>query len=246
MSKLGWTAAAGLSVGCVALGLTVALGADEWSGFRFDDLMVMGACEPDATGSGVPDGSERRWAWTEGDNVVVMVPADVHYRGGEGDQVIVRGAPSLVSRVRIEGGEISMCKGNRGGGRLEVTLPGRQFRSMSVAGSADMTLENVTSPDLMLGIAGSGNIRAQGTSENVKINIAGSGDAHVADLAVKNMKLDIAGSGSAEAAPQDSLDLRIAGSGELKLLSQPKQLSTKIAGSGKIIQVAGGTTKHSD
>lgn len=246
MTKLGWTAAGGLGVGFFALGITMALGANEWKGFSLDNVLGQEACEPDKTGVTDVAGTERRWAWTGDDEVKIMVPGKVHYRGGEGDEVVVRGPADLVSRVRVRGSEIWVCKGTVRGSKLDVTLPGRRFHTVEVAGSSDMTLENVTSPELLLRVAGSGSIRAQGKSDNVKINIAGSGDAYLAELAIKNLKMSIAGSGFAEAGPEESLDLRIAGSGDFKLLSQPKHVSTKIAGSGKITQVAGGATKKSD
>ncbi len=132
------------------------------------------------------------------------------------------------------------------GGKLDIVLPGQPFHTMEMAGSGDLVLENVSSPDLLLRIAGSGDIRAQGKSENVKVNIAGSGDAHLADLEMKTLKINIAGSGDVEAGPADSLDLRSAGSGDFKLLSQPKHMTTKFAGSGKLTQVASNATKKSD
>ncbi len=246
MSKLGWTAVGGLSVGVVALGLTVALGADDLGKVPWDALVMSDDCKADVTGIGEPNGAERRWAWTGGDEVEIAVPGTVHYRGGEGDQVIVKGDPNLVARIRVEGHAIKMCKGHRGSGRVDVTLPGTPFKNMVLAGSGDMILENVTVPKLELAVAGSGKLRAQGKSDAVELAIAGSGDADLSAYEMEKLELHIAGSGSAEAAPKDSLDLNIAGSGKLRLLSHPKHVESSIIGSGKIIQVADGATKQGD
>ena len=246
MSKLGWTAIGGFAVGFVGLGLTMALGAEEWRRFRLDDFLSSAACEPDTDGVGAPNGEERRWTWTGGDAVVIAVPGTVHYRGGEGNEVIVRGPADLVSRVRVRGDEIKLCKGAARGSGLDITLPGRPFKSMAVAGSTDMTLENVTTSDLKIAVAGSGKLRAQGRSDKVDLVIAGSGDADLSELDMEKLKLNIAGSGHVDAGPKDTLDLNIAGSGRLRLLNKPSHVESSIVGSGKIVQVADGETKSGD
>jgi hypothetical protein len=80
---------------------------------------------------------------------------------------------------------------------------------------------------------------AQGSSERVKLSIAGSGRAQLAELTMKRLDVHIAGSGDIEAAPRDELNVTIAGSGDVRLLSDPAQVHTKITGSGRVIRVSG-------
>ena len=99
-------------------------------------------------------------------------------------------------------------------------------------------MENVNQPDLTFKISGSGTVRAQGTVDHATINVAGSGDARLADLAMKELTAKISGSGKIEAAPKDAADIHISGSGDVRLLSRPARLSSHVAGSGRITQAS--------
>src|SRR5947207_1216356 len=85
--------------------------------------------------------------------------------------------------------------------------------SIGIAGSSKLVMENVNQPELALSISGSGSVRAQGTVDRATVNIAGSGDARLAGLAMKELTAKISGSGKIEAAPKDSADITISGSG---------------------------------
>ena len=75
--------------------------------------------------------------------------------------------------------------------------------------------------------------------------MAGSGDGHFEALDAASVTVNIAGSGDADVAPKDRLEVRVAGSGKVTLHSEPRQLETHIAGSGRIIHVDGSVTKKS-
>ncbi|MFI5001360.1 MAG: GIN domain-containing protein, partial [Reyranellales bacterium] len=180
--------------------------------------------------------SERRLKWDGGDTVDIALPATVHYRSGEGDEVIVRGAPDVVANVEIYGGRIRLdCHGSRARS-VDITLPGRAFRRVSLSGSGKVRMENISQPELALKIAGSGAFSAQGSVDRVTVSIAGSGDASLAELAVKQLTVKIAGSGNVEAAPKDVADISLSGSGNVRLLTRPARLRSHVAGSGRISQ----------
>jgi hypothetical protein len=70
----------------------------------------------------------------------------------------------------------------------------------------------------------------------------GSGSAHLGDLTAQSVGIRITGRGDAEIAPREEADLRITGAGEIKLLTQPRNLKTRIAGAGRIINAASAST----
>ncbi len=243
MKKLGRIAVAGIGVGFAASIIAAAL---PGSGMRhmakshqhWSHLLDISddddACDDDVAESG----SEKHFEWDGGDSVVIAGPAKVLYRAGDGTDVIVRGTPSAVAQVRVHAGKIKSCR-RRGSDSLEITLPGRAFQSLTLAGSGDVTMENVAQPDLNLTIAGSGNIRARGTAENVKVTIAGSGDAYLGELAATHLHVTIAGSGNTEASPGEDANVTIVGSGDVKLLTRPAHINTNIMGSGRVKQENG-------
>jgi hypothetical protein len=245
LRQLGWVAAGGFGVGIVALSLAARLGANDLPGFApwRHHWLFESSCRDDEGGDAKIDAAatERHWTWDGGDTVDIAVPATVHYRGGSGDdEVIARGSAAAIAPLWVRNGRIgSSCRSGFGRDDLDITLPGRAFRTLTVGGSYKLIMENVDQPRLDLSVAGSGSVRAQGSSERVNLSIAGSGKAKLAELTMKRLDVNIAGSGNVEAAPRDALNVTIAGSGELRLLSDPPQVHTNIMGSGRVIRVSG-------
>ena len=232
---LGWVALAGFGVGAACLSLAFAIGGPELDDLRHD-LSLGTSCE----GSGSADSGrrERRLAWDDGDTLELSLPGTAYFRSGQGNDVTVRGPGDLVDHVEIKHGRLSLHCRSRGRTRdLEVTLPGRAFRSIRIAGSGKLVMENVDQPELALAIAGSGTIRAQGKVDRATVKVAGSGDARLGELAARQITIDISGSGTVEARPKDSADVKISGSGDVRLLERPADLRSKISGSGRITGV---------
>ncbi len=212
---LGWIAVGGLSVGFVSLALAYVLGGRNLDALLDRSIFLAKSC---GDSSGKAD-------------------ASVRYRGGEGSEVIVRGSPDVIAHVEVRHGRITLDCQRWGGLRdIEITLPGRAFRRIGLSGSTKLTMENVNQPDLDFRISGSGTVRAQGAVDHATINVAGSGDARLADLAMKELTAKISGSGNVEAAPKDAADINISGSGNVRLLSRPARLRSHVAGSGRITQ----------
>ncbi len=231
---LAWTAIGGLSVGIVSLSLAYALG-DNAMHRLVDVGSYLGSSSCDSAASATQ--SERRLAWSGGDTVEVALPATVRYRGGDGDEVIVRGPSDVIDRVRIDGGHITLdCRGFTRLREVEVVLPGRAFRHVGLSGSGRLVMENVNQPDLAVRLSGSGNISAQGKADHVTVTISGAGRALLADLATQQLTVKVSGSGRIEAAPTESADIDLSGSGTVRLLSRPAQLRSHVSGSGRITQ----------
>jgi hypothetical protein len=228
---LAWTAIGGLSVGVVCLSLAYATGGSPLRRMVDLGLSSVGSCKANGATA-----SERRLKWEGDDTVNIAGSAIVHYRGGDGDEVIVRGAPDVVANVEVQGSRITInCRG-AGSRTADITLPGRIFRKMHLSGSGKVLLENVNQPDLVLAISGSGSLRAQGSVDRLTVSITGSGGANLADLALKQLTVKAAGSGNIEAAPKDVADITLSGAGNVRLLTRPAQLRSHVSGSGRITQ----------
>jgi hypothetical protein len=232
---LGRIAIFGLGVGVVSLALAYALGGRD--AYRLFDRGMFAA-------HGCSDGKglgERRLVWTGGDSIDIALPARVRLRGGEGNDILVRGAPDVVDRIELRGSRLLLDCRFGSSPSIDITLPGRAFRRISIAGSAKLDMESLDQPELAINISGSGSVRGQGSVDRLSIKVSGSGDAKLADLAMKQLTLKISGSGSVEAGPRDEADISISGSGNIRLLTRPTQLRTHISGSGRITQVAEAT-----
>jgi hypothetical protein len=237
MKKLAVIAITGLGVATICLVAVAAIGVKEFSGGNFDFSFGDG---PDCAVSHAT-ANTRTLAWDGDDSVTVEVPATIHYQPGTGTQVVLKGEPDFLSHVRVKDGHIDTDCSIHGwhGNRIDITLPGRAFREYHLEGLADLNLVNLAQDKLKITLAGKGDVTATGKADDLDIDIAGSGDTHLKDLAVKTLKLDIAGRGDVDVSPQDDADISIAGSGTVRLYSEPKHLDTSIMGSGNVEHLAG-------
>jgi hypothetical protein len=229
---LGRIAVFGLGIGFVSLALAYALGGrDAYGIFDRHNLFASRSCGQ-GTGS-----SERRLTWSGGDTINIAVPARVHFRGGEGNEILLRGASDVIGHVELHGNRLFLdCRS--GTNAVEITLPGQGFRRVNVSGWAKLDIENLEQPELAINISGSGSLHGQGSVDRLTVHLSGSGDARLGDLAVKQLAVKISGSGNVEAAPKEEADVKISGSGSVRLLTRPPQLRTHVSGSGRITQVA--------
>jgi hypothetical protein len=245
-TKLAMIALSGFTVAAVCLGGAFALD----SGKLKDSLISFGdsdspRCDLSLTGQQ----ATRNLAWDGRDTAAVAVPANIHYRRGQGDQVVVTGDSALVPHIHVVDGAVRLDCRIRGlrGTRLEVTLPGREFEGFTIAGVGDMSLENIDQPDLKITVAGAGNVAASGNVKRLELQVAGASDAKLAGLAVDRVAVHIAGSSQIDVAPKDDLEANIVGSGTVMLHSEPKNIETHIIGSGRIIHPDGsvsGNNRH--
>ena len=196
----------GLVVCGVCLGAAAAIGGkalrDAHS--EFDGLWGGKHCGFDLSGQ---EGS-RSLAWTGGDSVAIAIPAKVHYRPGAGDQVVIKGDTGMLPRIRIADSTLKMdCDWRESKSEIDVTLPGRLFKGFKIAGAGSLTLDNIDQPDLKISIAGAGEVKANGKTDRLDLEMAGAGEARLGELAANRVKVQMAGANNAEIAPRDDLDV---------------------------------------
>lgn len=128
---------------------------------------------------------------------------------------------------------------------VKITIPFKQINSVSLAGSGNIkTKDVISSHDLVLKIAGSGNLDLDVKASELITKIAGSGDMSIKGNTT-NLICKIAGSGdfdSYDLTTQDS-EIKIAGSGSVRTTVNGK-LSAKIVGSGSVYYKGTGTTEN--
>jgi hypothetical protein len=238
--KLAIVAFSGLVISAVAMGAAAAIGAREFgANFEGMDFSNWGGDRPrcEKAASGAP--SIRTLDWDGSDHVSLSVPATARYTPGTDDKLHISGDPDVVAHVRVRDGRIELnCRGRGSDDALQITLPGRRMEKFGIAGSGKLELENLDQQDLKVSIAGSGSIKASGKVKDLEVSIAGSGDADLGRVASEDVSVRIAGSGNADIAPRGEAKIRIAGSGDVNLHSNPRNVETRIAGSGRIHNVA--------
>jgi hypothetical protein len=257
-ARLGLIAVCGFALSAVCLGGAFALGGGNAVETAISSFGGFGQVSCGVAGPFTADAS-RTLPWNgDGDRVAVAVAANSFYRPGSGDQLVVKGDPRIVSHVYVRDGVVGIdC--NPGGlffgraPRIEVTLPGRKFRSFEQRGSGNMQLAGLSQDEaqisikgsgdiqadgkvdrLTLQIAGSGNLTATGATNSLALDIMGSGDAKLRSLTAKDADVEVNGSGDVELAVRDSSRVSIVGNGSGDITAEGSTDDLKVAmhGSG--------------
>lgn len=191
-------------------------------------------------------------AWTGGDLLAVDLPADVVYTQGPAASVTITGPQSLVNRITLDNGRLSIADGvnqkesinltwnkdgieahsSHQGARITVTAPA--VRRFEMTGSGDLDLRGYDQPSIDISIAGSGSVHAVGHTTALKLNVSGSGSADLAALETRDADISVNGSGNASLHATGKARIDISGSGNVDLATKPAKLDTTISGSGTV------------
>jgi Putative auto-transporter adhesin, head GIN domain len=232
---LGWIAAIGLTVGGVSLSLAWAIGGrDVRQMLAEEGRFPLGSCDDSTVTVG---GSERRLPWTGDDTLDIALPTALRLIASDRNDVVLRGAPEAIAHLQLSGRRLyADCRRLTASQPIEVELPARALRHVRLSGATRVTLEKLNQPDLTLKVSGSGEVRAQGAVDRATVEVSGSGDIRLGDVALKRLVVKMSGSGNLEAAPKDEADIHLSGSANVRLLSRPASLHSKVSGSGRISQ----------
>lgn len=171
--------------------------------------------------------------------VVLAGSGDVNINLGDTESLTITTYENILPLLTSEVSNGRLSLGTQSGTSIqtdqaivyELTLT--DLSALEIAGSADVTLNEVDTDALSITISGSGEIIATGTAERLSLLIAGAGNVRAFDLPVNEAVVTIAGSGDVEVNATDRLEVSIAGSGNITYMGSPT-LSESISGSGNI------------
>jgi hypothetical protein len=155
--------------------------------------------------------------------------------------LVLEGDKDDLERIitRVEGKELKIYTKNSssGLGQVKVYVTVTELEELSVAGSGDVTIKSrLKTDELEIQLSGSGNIQCEDLEANeVDIDLAGSGDILLGGVAENELEINIAGSGDvkAEDLQTKAADVNIAGSGSVKVWATD-ELESNIVGSGSV------------
>lgn len=120
--------------------------------------------------------------------------------------------------------------------RTDNEIQSDNFKA-NLTGSGDLTVK-IKTTTLNTALAGSGDINLEGTTNSFTASVAGSGDLRASKLVAENVKVEVAGSGDATVNAVKSLDASVAGSGDIRYIGNPESRNVNIVGSGSISETS--------
>ena len=122
--------------------------------------------------------------------------------------------------------------------KLDIRVSSPDVNSLSVTGSGEIQLANgLKTENLTLNVAGSGDLNGNGIQCNdLKASVAGSGDLDFNDIRCTTVEASVAGSGDLvlNKLTCTSVEASVAGSGDLVLDGQAEEAQYSVAGSGDL------------
>ncbi|WP_429155303.1 head GIN domain-containing protein [Aeromonas media] len=174
--------------------------------------------------------------------VLAGVPANIQLVAGEARGIHIRGQGNLLPYLELSEEddklEIEVKEGYRlaPSEPLEITITLPELHELALAGIGNGELRDFKGDELVLSVAGTGDIVASGLELNrLEGNIAGLGNLDLGQGSVRAMELNIAGAGGVKGAglASEEVEVSIAGSGEVEVRAQSR-LKIEIAGSGSV------------
>jgi len=176
--------------------------------------------------------------------ISISIAANVYLSQGDEEKLVLEGDEDALEKIETEvhGNTLKIKHDgmfNFGSiKKVNVYLTAKQIDEISIAGSADLEARTKISSDEMdLNVSGSGQIEI-GDLETGEIDasISGSGEIKLAGLkSVRELELSISGSGDLEAENLEieEAEIAVSGSGSAKV-HVSKDLEVDISGSGKV------------
>ena len=170
--------------------------------------------------------------------VTLLSSADVRVRVGGQPAVEVTADDNLLELVTTEVRDGALAIGSNGsystriGIKVDVVAP--SLEAVELRGSGHVAAEGVRGARFDVSISGSGDVRASGTADAVHVEVSGSGDARLVDLAAGAVRVTVDGSGDVEVTTSDRLEVSLRGSGTVVYAGSPRAVATSVTGSGEV------------
>src|SRR5579864_4233744 len=109
----------------------------------------------------------------------------------------------------------------------------KKLEGLVISGSGKADAKGLDPDHLRIEISGSGEVLAQGTTNDLDLSISGSGGYRGEDMRSKRTTIDISGSGGAVIATSETLKANVSGSGSIEYIGDP-QVTQHVSGSGSV------------
>ena len=164
---------------------------------------------------------------------------DVEVRFGPKTSLVIAADDNILPLLTSEVDNGTLKIASRGSFRtrapIKVWITTPDLEAYQTFGSGNVAIRDVNNNSLRLTINGSGNVVVNGRTGDLDLAVHGSGRARLDGLAARHVKASMFGSGDATVRATDELDARVFGSGRLRYVGSPQNISRHTFGSGRII-----------
>lgn len=117
---------------------------------------------------------------------------------------------------------------------IKIAINAQNLKSVITYGAGTFHINNIKNNTFSLDVRGSGSFILQGEAKDLSVAVHGSGDVNAKNLKADNVRVDISGAGNAIVYAAQTIDINIAGSGDVQYYGSPQQVTQTLRGSGSI------------
>jgi hypothetical protein len=178
--------------------------------------------------------------------VSFRVPGKLYLRQGTTTKVEIEGKSDILKEIEteVDGGKLSIKREGKWNNnwdnddKVNVYITMSTIDALNVSGSGNLIAETlVKSQNLDLNVSGSGSLKVEvEVSGDMEADVSGSGDLMVKGKC-SNLDSDVSGSGkvSADVNINSLADFSVSGSGKIQASGSANTVKTSISGSGKVL-----------
>ena len=162
---------------------------------------------------------------------------DVRLHVGDKQRVRVRAGEKVIDDVRTDVRDgvlrVTFDHDGFGGDDVDVEASVPRLDAIEASGSGDVEADGIAGDALAIRSDGSADIALAGAVARLDVDMDGSGDADLADLAARDARVYAGGSGDVDVRADQRLDVSVDGSGDVRYHGDPA-LSRHVEGSGDL------------
>jgi hypothetical protein len=123
-----------------------------------------------------------------------------------------------------------------GSGNIDIQSLTADALSIDLNGSGNVTIQEIDVTTIDTSLQGSGDIKLEGKTVTETVKVGGSGNYLAGDLAATAANISIPGSADVTVWADDTLTVRVSGSGDIRYYGQPR-IDQSGSGSGNLISL---------
>lgn len=168
----------------------------------------------------------------------MMLSADATYRFAPAPGITVSAQSDIMSKIKttVEGGILVIASDGSftSDKPIKLLIEGPELSRAAVSGSGKLVANGLHVNAVMLQVSGSGSIVADGTANEVKTTVSGSGSVELASLRAKSVSADLSGAGLVSAYASESAQVELSGAGNVRISGNPAKRSVDRSGAGSV------------
>jgi hypothetical protein len=133
----------------------------------------------------------------------------------------------------VAGGVLRIdTKGKLGKSRLRVVVTAPALERFAISGTGELRASGIDGGTIEATISGTGAMQLAGKAAALRLSIPGTGEVRAKDLVVGDAAVDVQGTAEAKLYATRSVDVRIGGTGAIRVHGRPPTVKKSISGTG--------------